>query len=98
MKKIKNDGWRYQAVYNEYDTDETEKSSEYSVCEVYLDKDGKLTAWTEDNQMSPYGETLDELLGDLQYMIDDVRKWKPVPFASLKIGMTFEQAVKHIST
>lgn len=84
--------WRYQAVFIERETAENEKALEYSICEVYLDKDEKLEMWTENYQISPHGDTVDELLGDLQYMIDDARKWKPVNFNSLQVGMTFEKA------
>jgi hypothetical protein len=87
----KDNGWRYQAVYIERDADENEKILEFSICEVYLDKDGKLKMWTESHRMSPYGETIDELIGDLQFMIDDVRKWQPVPFNSMQVGMDFER-------
>ena len=79
--------WRYQAVYLERDMGE----KEYSICEIYLDKNGKLEAWTENHQMSPYGFTLKELRGDLRIMMKDVRKWKPVDFNSLQIGMTFKR-------
>ena len=89
--KEKNSSWRYQAVYIEHNTDEPEKTLEFSICEVYLDKDDKLEMWTESRQISPMGDTIDELLGDLQLMIDDVRNWKPVGFNSLSVGMAFER-------
>ena len=88
----KKSGWRYQAVYIEHDTADKEKTADFSICEVYLDKDGKLEMWTESHKMSPHGETLEELAEDLQFMTDDVRKWKPVPFNSLQVGMNFERA------
>jgi len=87
----KQDGWRYQAVYVERNIEENEKSLEFSICEVYLDKDGKLEMWTEDSKMSPFGNSIDELTNDLQFMINDVQKWKPVPFNSLQVGMDFKR-------
>ena len=91
MSKNKKSSWRYQAVYIERDIGKNEKYLEYSICEVYLDKDGKLEMWTEDHKMSPYGNTLKELKGDLKFMLDDVRKWKPVDFNSLQVGITFKR-------
>lgn len=77
---------------------------ECSICEVYLDKNGKLEAWTESKEMSPYGwgysekEAFDEMLSGLQLMLNDVQKWKPVPFESLFIGMEFEPQVADVTT
>ena len=91
MSKDKNSSWRYQSVYIERDAGNDEKALEFSICEIYLDKDGKLETWTENSKMSPFGDTVEELLGDLQFMIDDVRKWKAVPFDSMQVGMSFEK-------
>ena len=88
-----NGSWRYQIVYVEHSNDDGDKSCVFSICEIYLDKYGKLEAWTENPQMKPYGETLDELIGDLQMMLDDAHKWEPVSFSSLKTGMTFKRMV-----
>ena len=79
--------WHYLPVYIEYD----DGHREYSLCEVALDKDGKLLAWTKNYKMSPYGDDIDDLIGDLQDMYQDARKWKAVKFSSLKEGMVFEQ-------
>jgi len=84
--------WRYQAVYVVYNGKEDELDREYSICEVYLDKDDKLEMWTENFRKGPYGSSFDSLIKDIQLMMDDVRKWKAVPFKSLKEGMVFERA------
>ena len=86
--------WRYQAVYIENHNG----NKEYSICEVYLDDDGKLDSWTESHRIHPFGsETLNELINDLQRMMDDANRWKPVPTNKLQVGMTFEQSEKKYS-
>ncbi|MCL2591969.1 MAG: hypothetical protein FWD82_01265 [Defluviitaleaceae bacterium] len=92
MSRKGSDGWRYQAVYTSNNSDNNETSKEYSLCEVYLDKDGKLESWTESRFMSPMGYTVDELMGDLQIMLDDAAKWKPVEFESMQVGMCFQRS------
>lgn len=87
VKKI-SAGWRYQPVY-------VEEGDEFivSLCEVYFDNDGKLSAWTEDAEMSPSGSSIDELSRDLVHMLSDAYKWRPVRFSDLRPGMTFERAI-----
>ena len=46
MSKSKNGGWRYQVVYIEHGNGDNEGIVEFSICEVYLDKDGKLEMWS----------------------------------------------------
>ena len=98
--KIKGDlHWRYQAVYKE-DGDEggdIETSRAYTVCEVYLDEDGKLIGSTENAAIAPYGWDLEELKADIQLMLDDVSKWEPVPFDSMQVGMTFSRRYNDIT-
>ena len=88
MDTSRDGGWRYQAVYVE----NKDNACEYSVCEVYLDANGRLEAWTESRRIAPLGETLDELLGDIRCMTEDISKWKPVPYNALRAGMTFEHS------
>ena len=83
--------WRYQAVYNVKEMEGGKKHYTFSVCEVYLDEDGKLCAWTKDASMEPTGEIHSELIQDLEHMLKDVKEWEPVQFDSLKVGMTFEK-------
>jgi len=82
--------WRYQAVYVEH-AGEKAISKEYSICEVHLDKDDKLRAWTENYHKGAFGDDLDGLIASLQLMMDDIRLWKAVPYNSLKEGMVFER-------
>jgi len=89
MSKNESGGWRYQTVYIEHGTGDGEITREYSLCEVYLDKNGKLDKWTESRSMSPMGESVEELIDDLQFMLNDAAKWKSVEFESMKVGMTF---------
>ena len=83
--------WRYQAVYNVKEIEDGKKHYTFSVCEVYLDEDGKLCMWTEDAFMKPIGEIHAELIQDLEHMLKDVKEWEPVRFDSLEEGMTFEK-------
>lgn len=77
--------WRYQPVWREADGERV-----YSLCEVYFDEADRLKAWTESPAITPHGETQDELCDDLERMWIDARRWKPVAFEDLKVGMTFE--------
>jgi hypothetical protein len=91
MRRKKDGCWRYQAVYIEREIGENEKVKEYSICEIYLDKDEKLEMWTENPSIAPYGLSHDELVGSLHLMLEDVEKWEAVPFDSLCIGMAFDR-------
>ena len=91
MNKNKSGSWRYQAVYIEHDTGKNKKDREYSICEIYLDKDGRLENWTESPSIAPGGVTFEELTGDIRFMLDDVSKWEAVAFESLRVGMTIEE-------
>lgn len=51
--------WNYRAFQN--------NDGEVGIVEVYYDKDGKPIARTE-SFMKPYGETLDELKKDFEWM------------------------------
>jgi len=91
MNRKKDGGWRYQAVFLERDIDEDEKAREYSICEIYLDKDGKLEMWTENPSIAPYGLSYSELTKSLRLMLKDIEIWEAVAFDSLSVGMTFEK-------
>ena len=82
--------WRYQAVYRRIVNRDSE-SIEYSICEVYLDEDGKLEGSTESPTMTPHGNTRSELIDDLKMMLEDVSKWKAVDFDMMQVGMVFER-------
>jgi len=63
----------------------------YTICEIYLDTNGRLEGWTDCKAMAPNGETIEELTDDLKMMLKDISAWKPVSYDSLTAGMTFEQ-------
>lgn len=59
--------WHYLPVYVEHDG-----RIEFSICEVHLDDERLITAWTVDRAMAPSGESVEELRGDLECMLNDV--------------------------
>ena len=64
--------WEYRVVKKTeqymYDLSEmTYNVDEYVIYEVYYDKDDKIQMWTE-NPQYPYGESLEDLIGDLELM------------------------------
>ena len=92
MKMSKNSSWRYQAVYVEKDSSnkDVDMNLSYSICEIYLDKESKLEKWTESREIPPNGYTYEELVEDIRLMLNDVLAFKPVPYDTLQVGMTFE--------
>lgn len=82
--------WRYQPVIVK---DESGLGDvEFCLIEAYFDEEHKLTNWTRP-QIAPGGTTPEELQGDLVHMLTDAYSWVPVPYESLKEGMTFERAL-----
>ncbi len=80
--------WRYQPVWADFQGERT-----YSLVEVYLDDDGKLDCWTAEPAVEvALGNDQEDLIAELTHMAEDARKWKPVDWADLKVGMTFERA------
>lgn len=80
-------GWRYQPVFR----DETLVGRLFSLVELYFDEDDKLEDWTDSPGMAPCGDSADELYEDICHMLADSMRWLPVPFDSLKAGMTFQR-------
>ncbi len=74
--------WRYQPIIYR---------RRYRLCEVYLDKTGKLENWS-DPVHGPEGENIADLIEDIGHMLRDARRWKPVKFKDLKPGMKFQSA------
>lgn len=60
---------------------------EYSLCEVYLDESGGLKAWSQNRSVEPAGASAAELEADLLNMLEDLHRWEPVEFDSLRTGM-----------
>ena len=84
--------WHYQPVYTIRETSSGNPIKEYTICEVYLDADDKLELWTESHEINPFGESVEELLTDLEMMSNDCKRWMPVEFTALTPGMIFEEA------
>ena len=60
--------WNYRVVRTE-----EEQYDSYQLYEVYYDDDGKIEGMTE-NAMQPYGESLEELQNDLEYMMEALKQ------------------------
>ena len=56
--------WNYRIMRRQHPTGE----ALYGIYEVYYDKEGKVEGWTE-NSMTGEWETLDDLKGDLEYLL-----------------------------
>jgi len=83
--------WRYQPVWVDHGEERV-----FSLCEVYIDKDGRLEGWTEKPVMEAIGiDDAQDLRDCLAQMLADSYRWKPVAFSSLKVGMTFERYATH---
>lgn len=61
--------WNYRVIRREV----APEAYEYSIYEVYYDKDGEIDCWTEDS-VKPYGEGFLELQNDLNYMVRATQK------------------------
>lgn len=84
--------WRYQPVWIET-TKGQFHSTEFGLCEVYFDDDGKLESWTAEPFLTAVGDDARDLRGALAHMLLDAWRWVPVRYADLKVGMTFERAL-----
>ena len=84
--------WRYQAVWHEHDDGRAdEKDRAYSLCEVYLNEDGRLDSWTMNPAIAPGSDTWEGLQRDIGRMYEDCWNWEPVAVADLHAGMTFKR-------
>lgn len=77
--------WHYLPVYIEHEGERF-----YTLCKVHL-RNGKLWAWTENREIAPGGDSPEDLAGSLNRMLNDLRRWKPVRFEDLKVGMVLEE-------
>lgn len=78
--------WHYLPVYSGKGLDKA-----FSLCEVYLDKNQRLKSWTAKSAIAPIGNDVGDLAGALNLMAKDVKRWKPVKFDTLKVGMKFRE-------
>ncbi|MBI1650124.1 hypothetical protein [Hyphomicrobium sulfonivorans] len=78
--------WHYLPVWVDH-----EHCVEFTLCEVYLDSEGRLKSWTEKPAMTPQGDDLDDLRAMLEQMLQDANRWEPVRHADLKVGMVLKK-------
>jgi len=79
--------WNYRVV--KYNID---KNIIYRIHEVFYDKNKNMEGFTE-NAVSPQGDSLKELIADLQLMMDDAKK---SPVLSLKeLNEKFSKKLKN---
>jgi hypothetical protein len=88
--------WHYLPVYRDFPG---RSERVYTICTIFLDDANLVRSWTIDPAMHPQGcGDLDdnpagghtELISDLEKMLRDARRWKPVAFDALKVGMKLE--------
>jgi hypothetical protein len=90
--------WHYLPVYQDTKWEfkgEPQITRSFGFIEVYLDDDGKLEMWSQwdnpEKAQAPYGETIKELRGDLDNMLNDINRWQPENYEELKTGMRFKR-------
>jgi hypothetical protein len=66
---------------------ETADGPHYVIREVYYDADDKVDGWTEEDA-APFGETFDELIGDLAWIATALAK----PILCIETGAEVEPA------
>ena len=81
--------WRYQPIYTIVDENTDERW--YSIIEVYFDENGRLDSWTMTQEVAPTGDTNEDLIEDLEMMLRDARKWKPVLYTDITNDTIFEE-------
>lgn len=52
---------------------------------------GRLEAWTASSRIAASGDSVEELLADLNHMREDIDRWASVGFGSLVVGMALTQ-------
>ena len=85
--------WNYRIFKTLEDYGNNHKSFLYSVHEVYYDDDGTISAWTE-REISPYGETFDEISKSMEMMA--IALSKPVLFLDRLSGQLIEESKDEI--
>lgn len=88
MTGIAGRAWRYQPIWWADSGGKT-----FGLCEVYIDDHDHLTNWSPEPFTWPQGDDMEQLTNDLVRMLVDAYRWRPVAFAELRIGMTFERAI-----
>lgn len=85
--------WNYRIFKVLEDYGDKHKSFSYSIHEVYYDDDGTISAWTE-REISPYGETFDEISKNIEMMASSLSK--PVLFLDRLSGQVIEESKDEI--
>lgn len=70
--------WSYRAIKKQYLDEEY-----YEIHEVYYNQDGDIWGMTE-NPIAPIGQTLDELINELQMIITDIKQRTPLDYEVLQ--------------
>ena len=61
--------WNHRVILRQHGYSDLEKKQpyfEYGIHEVHYDRENEVVAWTKDS-MSPYGETLEILIEDIEW-------------------------------
>lgn len=66
--------WNHR-IFRHADNTSKYKIESYALHEAFYDDNGKVDTWTEE-PTTPYGETVDELIGHLEQMLADAKKFK----------------------
>ena len=80
--------WRYQPIWWEDTGGRT-----FGLCEMFFDQSDHLTSWNAEPFTWPQGDDMEQLTNDIVRMLVDAYRWRPVAFAELRAGMTFEKAI-----
>lgn len=83
----KMNGWRYQAVWFE---------GSLLLIEVHLSHEGELLMWSDLNDPNrtftghyPTGNDIEDMIGTIELMLSDTKRWAPIKYEDLKVGMIF---------
>lgn len=83
--------WRYQPVMLKTGYDETI----ITFCQVYFDRDGILTAWSDipSDEVGPtiFGNDAEDLRFTLTAMRESLNTWLPIDYESLSPDTKFER-------
>ena len=79
--------WNYRVMRHEVQTPSGDETY-YAIHEVYYTEDGKIDGWAEDASGSPSGDTFEEMIRDLAWIIAAVTK----PILDAETGNEVEPA------
>ena len=70
--------WNYRVIRHD-----KEEKIFYQIHEVYYDDNNKIETFTE-NAVHPFGESIEELITDLDHMLGDARKYEVLSLRELE--------------